>query len=191
MKDTEIEIQVKVTRIKKLLQFLKDSGKFFGEFIQTDEYYTPKHRSFTKIRPIKEWLRLRKSEKGNYITYKNWIYGKSGKSWHCDELETEIDDLKQIRKIFSALDLKLLCKVVKKRTIYKIDNYEISLDNVKGLGNFIEMEYKGKKKIEVKQAVKEMITFLKSKDCGTLKRNNGGYPFMLMFPSEVKFEELN
>jgi predicted adenylyl cyclase CyaB len=71
MEDTEIEIQVKVARTKKLLEFLKEKGKFIGEFTQIDEYFTPKHRNFVRKRPIKEWLRLRKSDSGNFITYKN------------------------------------------------------------------------------------------------------------------------
>lgn len=190
MKDTEIEIQVKVARTKKLLEFLNSSAKLVGSFQQIDEYYTPKHRVFTKIRPVKEWLRLRKSEQGASITYKNWKYNKSGKSWHCDEYETEVKNLKQMKSIFAVLNFKLLCTVNKKRTIWKHKNYEISLDKVRGLGSFIEMEYKGKKNIKVTHAVSEMINFLKELSCGKIQRNNGGYPFMLMFPKEVKFEEL-
>ena len=188
MKDTEIEIQVKVSRTSQLIQFLKKNAELVGEFRQIDEYYTPKHKNFSKRRPIKEWLRLRKSSNGNFITYKNWIFDVSGRSWHCDEYETKIDNLELIKKIFSAIDFIFLCKVDKTRTIYRVKKYEVSLDKIKGLGSFIEMEYKGAKKIQVKKAVEKMKNFLKQHGCGTLKRNNGGYPFMLMFPKEVRFE---
>lgn len=190
MEDTEIEIQVKVSKTKQLLKFLNGNAKLVGSFQQVDEYYTPKHRVFTKIRPVKEWLRLRKSKQGASITYKNWKYNRSGKSWHCDEYETEIKNLNQLKKIFIVLNFKLLCKVNKKRTIWKYKNYEISLDKVRGLGSFVEMEYKGRKKVKVSEAVSEMANFLKEQECGKIQRNNGGYPFMLMFPKEVEFEEL-
>jgi len=34
-----------------------------------------------------------------------------------------------------------------------------------------------------------MIKFLKNIGCGKIKRNYVGYPFQLLFPSEVKLEE--
>jgi predicted adenylyl cyclase CyaB len=190
MEDTEIEIQVKVQKTRDLLSFLKKNAKLVGHLQQVDEYYTPKHRSFTKIRPVKEWLRLRKTDQNASITYKNWKYDKSGRSWHCDEYETKIEKLDQLRKIFTILNFKLLCKVNKKRTIWKYGIYEISFDKVVGLGSFIEMEYKGRKKVKVNDVVANMVRFLKKHGCGKIQRNNGGYPFMLMFSKEVKFEEL-
>src|SRR3989344_4582095 len=125
MHNTEIEIQVKVDRISNLSRFLKLNGVFVGKTRQLDKYFTPRHRNFTEVRPIKEWLRLRKSEKGDSINYKNWIYDKDGKSWHCDEYETKIEKLRQIEKIFNALNFKLLTTVDKTRKIWNYSNYEI------------------------------------------------------------------
>ncbi|MBU0570368.1 class IV adenylate cyclase [Patescibacteria group bacterium] len=190
MKDTEIEIQVKVEKTAQLLRFLKKNGTFIHKTYQIDEYYTPKHRNFTKVRPVKEWLRLRKTDQDASTTYKNWKYDKSGRSWHCDEHETKIERLDQLRKIFAVLNFKLLCKVDKKRTIWKYGIYEISFDRIAGLGSFVEMEYKGRKKIKVNDVIVDMMKFLKKHGCGKIQRNNGGYPFMLMFPKEVKFEKL-
>jgi predicted adenylyl cyclase CyaB len=95
-----------------------------------------------------------------------------------------------MRKIIKTLNFQSLCRVNKKRAIYNIKDYEISLDKIVGLGSFVEMEYKGNKTIKVKDVVEEMKRFLKEKGCGKLEVNNGGYAFMLMFPDEVKFEEL-
>lgn len=190
MKDTEIEIQVRVDSVTNLIAFLKQNAKHLHSTYQIDEYYTPKHRNFTSPRPIKEWLRLRCAENENSITYKNWIYDKSGRSWHCDEYETKIENLDQIKKMFRAINFKLLIKVNKKREIWKYKAFEISIDKVKGLGKFIEIEYKGKSQKKISEIVHDMITFLKEQKCGKLYRNNGGYPFMLMFPKEVEFEEL-
>lgn len=190
VKDTEIEIQVKVDSIKTLLDFLKKHATFKYTTTQIDNYYTPKHKDFTSVRPIKEWLRLRKSENGSSINYKNWKYDRTGKSWHCDEYETKIADLDQMRKIFVALNLKLLTSVNKNREVWHYKSFEVSIDKVRNLGNFIEVEYKGRAKKRPKEIVSQMLKFLKDQKCGKIFRNNGGYPFMLLFPKEVEFEEI-
>jgi adenylate cyclase class 2 len=190
MKDTEIEIQVKVSNTKKLINFLKKNGKFIGEIKQIDFYYTPKHRSFVDVRPVKEWFRLRTTPNHSSITYKNWKYTRSGKSWHCDEYNTKIENPSQFKKILEVLNFKLLSKVSKNRKKWRCKNFEISIDKVSGLGEFVEVEYRGRKKLKVKDAVSSMVSFLKEQKCGRIQRNNGGYPYMLMFPKEVKFEDL-
>ena len=190
MKDTEIEIQVKIEKTAQLLRFLKKNGTFIHKTHQIDEYYTPKHRNFTKVRPVKEWLRIRKSGKGTSVTYKNWKHGKDGKCYHCDEYQTGIDDYKQIKNIFQVLNIKLLGKVDKQRQVWKYKSFEVSFDKVRGLGSFIEIEYKGKIKKKIKEIVSDMIFFLKSQNCGKIHRNQIGYIFMILFPKEIEFEKI-
>ena len=189
MQDTEIEVQVKVENVQPLLNLLNESGKFVAEKRQVDEYFTPAHKDFTAIRPIKEWLRLRDEGNKYSITYKNWHYLDDGSSWHCDEYETTVENLNQAKKILSALDAKSLVTVNKTRKIWNHDDYEIAIDFIEGLGDFVEIEFKGEGSDREVQAVADkMIQFLKDLDCGELKLNNGGYPFLLMFPSEAAFQ---
>ena len=148
-------------------------------------------RDFLSVRPVKEWLRLR-SENGKYsITYKNWHYQKDGRSYHADEYESVIDNIKGLKKLFKALDFNTLTTVNKIRKTWIYKDYEISLDTVENLGDFVEIEFKGEsqnpdhKKISV-----EMVEFLRKLDCGKIKKNNGGYPFLLLFPEETKYEEV-
>ena len=55
--------------------------------------------------------------------------------------------------------------------------------------NNIEIEYIGKdNKVDPKKITEEMIEFLKKIDCGKITRNYVGYPFLLLFPEEVKYE---
>jgi predicted adenylyl cyclase CyaB len=136
-------------------------------------------------------LRLRDSSGKFSINYKNWHTDKNGRSHYCDEYETEIGKKDQLEKIFSSLNVKLLTTVDKKRRIYMYKNYEISMDSIKGLGNFVEIEYKGKLgKHKPEEITKDMIKFLKDIDCGKIYRNYVGYPFQLLFPKEVKTEKL-
>lgn len=188
-KDIEIEIQVRVEKIKPLLKFLKAKAKLVGASHQVDQYFTPHHRNFVAKRPVKEWLRLRDSKGKSSVNYKNWHYDKSGKSNYCDEYETTVEDIGSVRKIFSALDIKPMATVDKKRQIWLYGDYEVALDQVKGLGDFVELEFKGKKaKSTPKKITDQMVQFLKDQGCGKIFRNFQGYPFRALFPKEVKEE---
>lgn len=191
MEDTEIEIKVKIEKSGQLINFLRNNGKLEYKSRQIDKYYVPKHRNFASNRPINEWLRLRNSEGKYSITYKNWKYDKNDRSWHCDEYETAISNLRQMEKIFKVLDFQPLVTVDKRREAWKYKSFEISLDHVKDLGNFVEVEYTGKSKRNVSEIIDDMIIFLKGLNCGKIHREyTGGYAFMKKFPKEVKFEEL-
>lgn len=187
--DIEIEIKVQIEKPAPLLKFLKAHGKFIARDHQVDEYFIPAHRDFTSVRPVSEWLRLRTSGKSSSLNYKNYYHDAAGYSTYCDEYETSIDHLDQAQKIFAALNIKPLVVVDKTREIWTWENYEIALDTVKHLGDFVEVEYKGQTdKTKVAKITKDMISFLKSVGCGKLTRDHRGYPFKLLFPSEGKTE---
>ncbi len=190
MKSVEIELKFKVDSVDNLISFLKQNGEFIGDKHQIDEYFTPVHRNFIKARPVKEWLRIRTQGNKYFITYKNWHFEQDGTSHYCDEYETEVEDIEQMRKVFSAIDIKPVATVDKKRQLWHYGDFEISIDSVANLGDFIEIEYKGEAREndpEHKGIRDEMITFLKEHDCGELKRNSQGYPFLLLFPDEVEY----
>ena len=187
----EIEIQVRISNSQPLLDFLEKNGEFKYSNRQVDEYYTPAHRDFASIDPIKEWIRLRDSDGEFSINYKNWHYDSDGKSRYCDEFETVIGDLDQLRKIFTAINLKVLVKVHKQRRVWNYKNYEIAVDRVEGLGDFVEIEYKGVDNADHKAITDGMIKFIKDIDCGEIRRNYRGYAYMLLYPDKTIPEELH
>ena len=190
MDDVEIEITVQIENSKPLLDFLEKEAEFKKEKHQIDEYFSPAHRNFIEIRPVKEWLRLR-SEDGEYsLNYKNWHYDGNGENAHyCDEYETEIKNIDKIRKILEVLNFKSLVIVDKTRKTWVWKDYEIDVDTVKGLGDFVEIEYIGSEEVDPKEKTDEMVAFLKKLGCGKLKRDFVGYPFKLLFPDEARFKE--
>jgi adenylate cyclase class 2 len=189
MKDTEIEIKVSIEKEESLIRFLEQNAKFVSENHQVDEYFSPAHRDFLESRPVKEWLRLRDSDGKYSINYKNWHYDDSGKSHHCDEYESKVEDLGQFKKVLTALNFKLIVKVDKARRAWVYKDYEISMDAVVGLGDFVEIEHKGREEnLSPQDITKEMVKFLKDIGCGQIKRNYVGYPFQLLFPDEVEKE---
>lgn len=189
-RNIEIEIQVEVENTDKLIAFLEKNAKFIGEKHQIDRYFTPAYRDFTSVRPVNEWLRLRDSSGEFSINYKNWHREEDGRSHYCDEYETTIKNPGQMENIFQALEIKPLVEVDKRRKIWRYKDIEITLDSVKGLGEFVEIEYKGtdtsKKPAEI---TNKMLSFLKKRGCGKILRNYVGYPYRLLFPEEAKSEE--
>jgi len=185
IEDIEIEIQVEIEDYRELIEFLGKSGDFQSEKHQVDEYFSPAHKDFLGADPVKEWLRLRNANGTYTINYKNWHYNNEGKSYHADEYESKVENIDTLRKIFEALNMKMLVAVEKTRKTWMYKDYEIALDSVKGLGNFVEIEFKGKTKGEDPERIaKEMINFLKERGCGKIELNYKGYPYQLLFGKE-------
>ena len=185
----EIEIQVSVEKPKPLIKFLEKNANFQSKKHQIDEYFSPVHNGFLEVRPVREWLRLRDADGKCSINYKNWHFDKKGKSNYCDEFENKIESMKQMKKIFSVLNIKSIAVVDKLRKIWTYKDYEIAIDSVKTLGDFVEIEYIGKNnKINPKKMTEEMVNFLKKVGVGKITRNYVGYPFLVLFPKEAKYE---
>lgn len=191
-KEIEIEIQVRIGSDKNLLKFLKKNAEFKYESYQKDEYFTPAHRDFIATKPIVEWLRLRDSNGKHSITYKNWKYTKSGKSRNFgDEYESELENLDKLKKIFKALDFKKVTTVEKTRKVWRYKDYEISVDSVDGLGEFVEIEHYGVDEIKTPEEITaEMIEFLKEIGCGKVEQNQVGYAYLSIYGEEGQFEEV-
>ncbi len=159
MDNVEIEIQVDIENSKPLIEFLEKNAEFKSEKHQVDEYFSPTHHNFIEVRPVKEWLRLRNSDGKYSINYKNWHFDEDGKSHHCDEYETKIEDLTKLKKILDVLNLKSIVKVDKLRKTWIYKDYEIAVDSVRELGDFIEIEYIGKDE-KVEKILLSNLTFL-------------------------------
>lgn len=189
--NTEIEIQVNIEKSEALLDFLKLNGIFKHEVHQIDEYFSPAHDDFLSSRPVNRWLRLRQTDKGCSFNYKNWYFDKDGQSNYCDEFETRIEDIDSAKKILGALNLKSIAVVDKLRKIWTFGDYEIAVDAVKNLGDFVEIEYIGSDNdIDPQKVTDEMVLFLKNLGVGKITRNHVGYPFIILFPGEVKYQIL-
>lgn len=187
----EIEIKVQVSSLQPLLLLLEREGVLEGAERQIDEYFSPAHRDFLTSSPIREWLRLRTENDRYSLNYKYWHYDEQGKSHHCDEYETHVEDIQQLKSILLALNFKSLVTVEKLRKSWRIGSYQISVDNVSGLGDFVEVEYRGPETGAVPGKItEEMLAFLKKAGCGKLFRNFQGYPFLLLFPERAVSEEV-
>ncbi len=187
--DIEIEIKVMVENAKPIIDFLEKNGDYKGEARQIDEYFTPAHKDYLSTFPVKEWFRIREEKKGTSINYKNYHHDENGKSTFCDEFESSISNIGQVRKILNALGVKSLIKVDKLRKIWDYNEYEVAIDEVVGLGTYVEIEFKGASK-DYNKINGEMVKFLKDIGVGKIERIYQGYPFILLFPEKVEAIEV-
>ncbi|MBD3362776.1 class IV adenylate cyclase [Candidatus Dojkabacteria bacterium] len=184
MANNNIEIEIKLPISKKqseeLIRKLGQSSKKIGTSRQIDDYYTPPHKNFFKPDPPVEYLRIRKSQKGDSFNYKYWYTNKKGVSTHCDEYETVIKNVQELEKILKVLKFKKIITIDKKRVnfIYQ-EKYKISLDTVQKLGNFIEIEaLLGSDNIQKTRS--ELFNLAKELGVETSEPDKNGYVYLLM-----------
>lgn len=182
MKTTEVELQAQVEDIAPLVALLEKEGEFKYKNSQRDQYFTPAHRDFLSANPIEEWLRLRDADGVFSMNYKKWHFDDAGRGLYADEYETKVESLEMGQKILEALDAKPIVVVEKVRKAWKYKDYEICLDSVKDLGDFVELEYIGERDgaRNHKEIMDGMIRFLKDLGCGSLTLNHSGYPALLL-----------
>lgn len=180
--DVEIEIKIPLSKsafLKTKIK-LKKIAKFSKRSHQIDEYFTPVHRNFVAPRYPFEWLSIRRRGDKVVLNYKHFYPENTKIFTHCDEFETEIAREDKLQKIFSALNFKILVTVDKIRETYiSNDSFEIALDKVRGLGDFIEIEAK-KNFGSIGVTREKLFEFAKNLGIDITKTDLRGYPFLLM-----------
>ncbi len=180
----EVEIKIKLENLEKVRKNLLLSGKIIKLINQIDEYYVPCHRDFFAQKPQPtEWLRIRTNPDRVIFEYDRSINKKAdGEQDYAEEYETEISNPEEFRKILKFLDFKKIITVEKNREYWDCDNFEIALDEVKGLGFFIEVEAKSDSFNDNIKAKEECIDFLEKLGLKNVKNNQikKGYPALLL-----------
>lgn len=184
MSTQEQEIEIKIPLSEKTFREikgrLKKSGSFERKLRQVDEYFTPPHRNFMEPEFPFEWLRIRTENENCFLTYKHYYPENKPENTHCDEFKLEVEDSRQLKKVFSALNFSPLVTVDKLREIYSYHNdFEIVLDKVQELGYFIEIE--AKKDLGGITKTRNRILSLASKlGLDPSDRDKRGYPYLAM-----------
>ena len=179
MKDIEVELTFELDDPESARTKIKSVAEQKGEIYQKDTYYTPKHKNYVQQRPISDWLRIRETDKGDDVAFKHWHNQDDAKAVSCDEFETKVEDIDQLKKIFEQLEIGELIVVEKKRTIYQYQDIEIVLDIITDLGWFIELEAKGEYQ-SIDQAKERLYSVLKELDIKVGEQDFKGYPHRLL-----------
>lgn len=139
-KEIEAKAKVEEDLTEKILRI---GGKFLGEKIQEDIYFEHPCRDFLKS---DEAFRLRIEGNRSVITYKGRRDKENLKI--REEIEMEIKDFETFINILERLGFKKAYTIRKKRRVFLLDDIIICLDDVDGLGSFIELEG-GEKLLEI------------------------------------------
>lgn len=180
--NTEIEIKLKISQDEYLntKNLLEKIAVFKKISKQSDQYFTPENKNFIEPQFPFEWLSLRSRGDKTIINYKHWHPENSKNVTHCDEFETEIDSLENIKKIFEVLNIKNLVTVQKERLVFEYqDEFEIGLDQVNDLGFFIEIEtIKDFGSVDI--AREKLFNFAQMLNLDISNPDMRGYPYLLL-----------
>lgn len=152
----EIEVKVGLNDPKRVERSLIAFGATpIGIEEQADTYYNSPERDFGKT---DEALRIRGGDKEFYLTYKGPKLDKVSKT--RTEVEVSINDAYSMGEILSALGFTPVRNVVKKRKKYRLGELLISLDEVRGLGSFMEVEFLAKDSHSNNEKLESIFKFI-------------------------------
>ena len=174
----EVEVKMHLQDRDKVIQKVKDLGCVFGEvlhqvdhiFIRGDVDFPPPYDS-----PV---LRVRKQNNKYFFTMKISMSNRQD----CVERELEISDGEKMIEIIKFLKYKQAPIVDKKRVKTNVGDIEVVLDEVVGLGEFLEAEkivhtHDGEERQKIQE---ELLSFLET--LGIQREDqvvNGKYDIML------------
>ncbi|PIN89445.1 class IV adenylate cyclase [Candidatus Pacearchaeota archaeon CG10_big_fil_rev_8_21_14_0_10_34_76] len=151
----EIEIKATFDDKEKLKERLKEIGaKEEKQKHQIDEYYNHPERD---TRKTNEYIRLRYKPDENKGTFAYHINISDGVN---KEFEVNVDNLEVFKQILQGLGFPLLGVIDKKRETYKFEEFTITLDDVKDIDNFLEIEVDGEES-EIDEKKRQCMEMLK------------------------------
>jgi len=174
----EVEIQIKiedpVAVEKEILKF----GSFVKERDQIDQYYVLSTRNFFDAEPPIEYLRVRRENEKNHLNYSFLHFNNDGWLNCTDEYETIVENPEIVEQIFNKIGLIPKIKVVKNRKYFRCGDFEVTLDRIENLGDFMEIEAK-KDFGEISATRKACEDFLQKLNIEYELNKDAGYPRML------------
>ncbi len=132
----EVEVKARVLDPKLVERSIIALGASpIGIETQADTYYSASNRDFGKT---DEALRVRVQDNKYFLTYKGPKMDSVSKT--RKEYEVEFNDADSMGNILSSIGFSPVATLVKKRRKYRLGEFLISLDELRKLGDFIEVE---------------------------------------------------
>lgn len=155
MYEVELKVPAAHETVRGRLETMGLSRETYVE--QTDTYYDAPHREFAETDEALRTRRVRRldsdggngttnaantsdssGENGVTLTYKGPLVDDTSKT--RVERETVVGDGEELTEILSALGFEPAATVEKRREFFTVDGYTVTLDDVAGLGEFVEVE---------------------------------------------------
>jgi len=150
----EIEIKAKVKDLKDIRRkLIKFGAKSIRKVHQIDTYYSLYKRPLSKRKGGIVRVRHNKNMKQTLFEF-DWAKNAVA----AYEIEVEVDSLENIQAILKKMKARKEVVVDKKREYFKKGILEIVLDDIRGLGKFVEIEIQGQ---DSKRNRQKIINFYK------------------------------
>ena len=132
----EVEFKAKIENYTDFKKKVKDIGRFIRTEKKTDDYYSLEYKEYRK-----KSLRIRKREGFYEVNFKkriSFIDGVHAKK----EVEFRIDKIEDFLNLMEEFGFKKWLKKEKISEVYEIgENFHIEINDVKGLGKYVEVEF--------------------------------------------------
>ena len=162
MDQFEIEVKLPLKNLKETLKLLTDQG--FHETAEIREEDTYFNSIYHDVKKRDEALRIRTSTDCRSGISKTQINFKGPKldkvSMSRMELETEVSDTVVLKNILIHLDFSPVASVIKLRKYLKCGRFTACLDQVEGLGDFLELEVIAEQESEREEILSRMEDLL-------------------------------
>lgn len=167
----EMEAKARLEDLARVRERLQAMGaEFQGEERQEDLYFNHPERDFAQT---DEALRLRLAGGRSTMTYKGPKLEAVTKS--REEFQVGVDDYEGAVAILERLDFRRVARVTKHRELYALEGYRVMLDEVEGLGTFVEVE-----KVEPPYKPEELVALLKRLGAGEEAMERRSYLELLL-----------
>ena len=178
----EVEAKLKIENPEEVKKRLIEMGVVFSEKEQHhDSYFIRKGEEKSTRKPGDFLLRIRDTGNKRFLTFK----GLTDQVGAWEEYEVEINDPEEMKKILRRIGFTTLFIITKEREPGTLDGFEVNLDNVEGLGHFIEVALESEDK---KDARKRIIDFVNKLGFRENEIEHRGYAAILSQSMGVKFE---
>jgi len=140
-KTFEIEVKAYCGDLVAIEKRLEARGaRFISYDTEEDVYYNSPIRDFSKT---DEALRIRRCNDALILTYKGPKVDAGSKTREEFEAHVDKNDSEAIDTLLARLGFIVGGKVKKRRKLFGLDDMHVCLDEVDGLGHFVEVEIKG------------------------------------------------
>ncbi len=170
----EIEIKARVEDKERLMQALAEKNIVLGEPKKQHDvvYCKPGQKE-----PVEGavWLRIRtENEKKVILTLKK----NTERKLDCIEHETEVSDGTELERIIKLLGNELFSDITKTRRKAKVGRIEICLDEIDGLGTFVEGEILTEDDADAQPVIDELWNFFESIGVSRSNEETTGYDIL-------------
>jgi predicted adenylyl cyclase CyaB len=170
----EVEIKIQISNPGTIIKIFQDQGYIFSEpMIQHDRVFIPENEPTMPVAPGINVLRIRRQGNKNVLTLK-----RSDIDNHLSKIEHELEicDSEEMERMINLLGFKMIADTTKSRTKCKVGNYEICVDHVTELGDYLEIEQITDQDPALVQ--KQMLDFLSKNGIDTTQQISVGYDIL-------------